>query len=114
MRTTIFIWSIVFLSFSLSCKKKAADINPDYIGFWSGDDSDKYYRLSITSESRGVYRAVSYDGDHRIKVGGKARIDGNTLKILTKKLTIDQPPQQDPSDPKRYTLVLDGVVYERY
>lgn len=102
---------ILMLSLSLSCKKKAADVNQNYVGYWSGYDSDKDYSLSIESNSKAVYE--TFNGEVSVSVKGKAKINGGTMKIFTKKFSIDQEPLQDSQDPSKFTMVLNGVPYER-
>ncbi|WP_343634007.1 hypothetical protein [Fluviicola sp.] len=110
MRTLIYVLCIAALSFSVSCKKKVATVNSDYVGYWMGYDSDKSYSLVIGSDSKGVYESY---GVGTITVRGTVKIKGDKLKIFTKKFSVDQAPAKDPSDPWTYTMVLDGVVYQR-
>jgi hypothetical protein len=108
MKTILYALGILVLLFSFSCKKKAAEVNANYVGYWHGYDSDKAYVLTINSDSKAVYES---NGIATVTVRGKARIKGSTLKIFTKKFTIDQEPTQDLSDEWTYTMVLSGVTY---
>lgn len=110
MKTIIYVLSIALLSCTVSCKKKVATVNSDYVGTWMGYDSDKSYSLVIGSDSKGVYESY---GAATFTVRGTVRVKGSVMKIFTKKLSIDQEPTQDPSDPWTYTMKLNGVVYER-
>lgn len=99
--------------FSVSCKKKAADVSTDYVGYWiksSGGGS-----LMIDSDSKAVYENSS--GTASVTVRGKARVKGNTLKIAVKKFTIDQKPTAGTSPLTMSTttiMVLDGETYEKF
>lgn len=110
MKTFIYGLCIVVLSFSVACKKKVATVNPDYVGYWIGYDSNKSYSLLIGSDSKGVYESY---GAATFTVRGTVKIKGDKLKIFTKKLSVDQAPAKDPSDPWTYTMILDGVIYQR-
>lgn len=101
--------SILLLLAAFSCKKKAAEVNPDYIGYWTGSDSEKSYSLEIQSSSKAVYNR--YKDFSTVEVKGRAKIKGNTLKVLTKKFTIDQEPRQDALNPGTYTMILDGIMF---
>lgn len=97
----------------LSCKKKAAEVNSNYVGNWSGSDSEAGYTINIKSDSEASY--LKLKGASHTEVEGKARIKGNMLKIFTKKFTIDSEPKLDnsSSDPS-YIMTLDGIEFKRW
>ena len=110
MKTISYVLMSALLLCTVSCKKKVATVNSDYVGTWMGYDAYKSYSLVIGSDSKGVYEA---SGSATFTVRGTVRIKGSTMKIVTKKLTIDQEPTQDPSNPWHYTMKLNGVTYDR-
>ncbi|MNJ90842.1 hypothetical protein D3C87_84820 [compost metagenome] len=113
MRALIYVLAIAIASFSVACKKKAADVNPDYVGYWTVSGSYEGSSLVIQSNSKAVYETNS--GAVTKTVRGKARIQGNTLKIVTKKFTIDQEPKIDSAGYFiQYTMILDGVTYVKH
>lgn len=113
MRTLIYVLAIAIGSFSVSCKKKAADVNPEYVGYWTAYDSYDGSSLVIESNSKAVYETTS--GIATTTVRGKARVKGNTLKIVMKKFTINQEPKIDSSGYfVQYTMILDGTTYVKH
>lgn len=108
MKTIFCVLSILVLSLTFSCKKKAAEVNADYVGYWTGYDSDKSYSINIGSDSKAVFES---NGTATVTVRGTARVKGSTLKIFSKKFKIDQAPKLDPGNQMTYSMVLNGVTY---
>jgi hypothetical protein len=96
----------------VSCKKKIAQVNADYVGSWTASESDKTYSISIESNSKAVY--IKYKGVTTTQIKGTARVRNKTLRIFTKKFKIDQEPRADAANPGHYTMVLDGVAFEKF
>lgn len=105
---------VVLLIAFTACKKKVAQVNADYVGYWEGSDGDAYYYIDIDSDSKARYQKVS--GFSNVDMSGKAKIKGDKLKILLKKFHVDQHPKQDTSTYSYdvWTMVLDGITYYRY
>lgn len=103
--------SFLFLFVIFSCKKKVTDVNTDYVGNWSGSDSEAGYTINIKSDSKASY--LKLKGGSETNVSGKARIEDDLLKIFTKKFKIDQAPKLDnsPTYPGSYLMILDGVEF---
>ena len=74
-----------------SCKK-AVEENPDYIGRWIGRNGCSE-QLEISPSSYAIYKHRDDQTDcQRGWKNGKARIQGNNLRIGTRKFTIGLPP----------------------
>ncbi len=105
-----YTFGILMLLTVFSCKKKVAEVNSDYVGYWSASDTDgKSYGLSIESNSRAVYSTQK--GITSTEIKGNARIKGSKLKVFTKKFAVDQEPLANPNNPGTYTMILDGLTY---
>ncbi|MGV3629773.1 MAG: hypothetical protein ACO1O6_01130 [Bacteroidota bacterium] len=105
--------SVFMLLFMFSCKKPVTEVNTDFVGNWSGSDSEAGYTINIQSDSQASY--LKLKGASQVNVTGKAKIKGDKLKIFTKKFHIDQfPTRQDPvswTEEVEYLMVLDGIEF---
>ena len=106
-----FVLSLFVLLIAFSCKKKVADVNPDFIGSWSGSDSEASYSISIQSDSKAEY--YKSKGFSETNITGNAKIKGDKLKIFTKKFRIDEMPKKvdESSGETQYMMVLDGIEF---
>lgn len=111
MKTIVCTLSILVFSLAVSCRKKVAEVNADYVGSWQGYDTEKSYSLTIEPNSKSVY--ATYQGVKTVTVKGQAKIKGSTLKVFTKRFKINQQPLQDQAQPWKYTMVLNGITYQR-
>jgi ribosomal protein S8 len=109
--TTYTLCLFLLLTF-VACKKKVAQVNTAYVGSWTAADSDKTYSITIESNSKAVY--LKYKGVTTTQIKGTARVRNKTLQIFTKKFKMDQAPREDTANPGHYTMVLDGVTFERF
>lgn len=110
-KMNLFITGIFMLLIVFSCKKKVTDVNTDFIGNWSGSDSEAGYTINIQPDSQASY--LKMEGATQVNVSGKARISGDKLKIFTKRFHIDVLPEKVPDSisANEYMMVLDGIEY---
>lgn len=78
----------------LSCKKSNIDAHQNYIGVWSNNDGDVTRRLEVESNGKSFYEEKTSSGftNKYVSHNGKFILDGSTLKIGLKKLTINNEP----------------------
>lgn len=97
----------------VSCGKEALSVNPEFQGNWEGQDtvSNTYYSIEIGENSRASY--ASWDGSKSKSSSGVARINGSKLKIGMKSFSINTEPHMDTLT-YQYTMVIEGIVYNRY
>jgi len=70
---------IIFLLFS-ACREEVINENSDYIGDWSGPNSNNS-SLTIDSKSNLYYKGRNSLGEKTVEFGGKAYINGTKLHV---------------------------------
>lgn len=114
MKNSIYLLSLAFILIGFnSCKPKAPEVNPEYVGSWYGYDNTSAY--SITIGDNGVANYQKLSGILTVTASGKARVKGTKFKIGIKKFYMAQEPTLVNDDGYiYYQMILDDVVYERY
>ena len=107
---------LISLSFILianvSCKPKAPEVNPEYVGSWYGYDNSAAYTLTISENGVGSYQKFS--GILTVTASGKTRVKGTKFKVGIKKFYMKQGPTLvNDNGYLYYEMILDDVVYER-
>lgn len=103
-----------FISLNSGCKKKVADENPDFIGYWYGSDGEYSYEIDISETGSSSY--LKTNGTTSVSSTGVARIKGDKLKIGLKKFSIEKYPAEvlDPTGYNYWVMTLEGISYARY
>ena len=105
--STLILLSFFFI-FS-SCGKKIEEVNPDYIGFWQGNDDVKSYTIRIEENGQGRYSYVG--GGEMGNAEGRVRYRNGKLKIGPfKGLEVSKEPTLSAG---LWTMEADGILYVR-
>ncbi len=111
----IFLFLTVFGFLFLACKKQdVADVDPNYIGAWTGQDSSFFYSIELNNNGLGEYQKAA--GEFNEFEIGKATIRNGKIKIGKKKLIINQTPlkKQDDFGNDLYEMRLSEIIYIRF
>lgn len=99
----------VLLVISSSCGKKIEEVNPDFIGFWQGNDDTKSYTIRIEEDGQGRYSYVG--GGQMGNSEGRVRYRNGKLKIGPfTGLEVNQEPELSAGV---WIMEVEGVIYFR-
>lgn len=110
-----YISIVLLVLVSAACRKEnAAEVNPDFIGTWNGQDEKWNYNLQIESNGLGDWRKTTLFSE--VYATGKTKVWKNKLKVGVKKFELSSGPQliYDAWGEEHYEMVMDGVTYSRY
>jgi len=90
----VFFTCMIMLFLAVSCKKSNINDYQNYIGVWSNTSGNITRTLEVKVNGRAFYEEVTIKGNatNSISHNGKFFLDGSTLKIGFKKLTINKEP----------------------
>lgn len=90
-RIVVSLLSLVCLLLS-ACGKEAVEVDQRYVGYWYNPE-DCEPGLRIEADGKATYNATRALSDcDGMRHSGTARISGETLRVGSKRLTIDQGP----------------------
>ena len=99
---------ILVLLSSLSCGKKAVEIDPEWAKEWTSSYFDQKYKLIIKPNGRATF--INNNGSFR----GFARIKQNTLTVGRGKFLITQYPTYFGPPLNRWSIEVNNIQYCNY